>query len=192
MDRRTGLALGALVAAAAGGAGWLLQERRRPPSAATVPPATTASAASSASGPDAGMAALWSLQLEQPDGGTLTLARLRGRPLLVNFWATWCPPCVKELPQIDQFAREQAARGPAGWQVIGLAADTAGAVRSFLARTPLSFPVGLAGFGGIELARQLGNTQGGLPFTVALDVEGKLIHRKLGETRLQELRDWAA
>lgn len=192
MERRTGLALGVLVAAAAGGAGWLLQDRRRPDATPSAPPARPAAAASAASGPDGdATAALWSLRLEQPDGGTLVLAERRGRPLLVNFWATWCPPCVRELPQIDQFAREQAARGPAGWQVVGLAADAAGAVRTFLARTPLSFPVGLAGFGGITLAQQLGNAQGGLPFTIAFDADGKLIHRKLGETHLQELRDWA-
>ena len=191
MERRTGLALGVLVAAAAGGAGWLLQDRRRTDPVA--PPATSSAAASAASGPAAdATAALWLLRLAQPDGGTLVLAERRGRPLLVNFWATWCPPCVRELPQIDQFAREQAARGLAGWQVVGLAADAAGPVRTFLARTPLSFPVGLTGFEGITLAQQLGNAQGGLPFTIALDADGKLIHRKLGETHLQELRDWAA
>ena len=92
--------------------------------------------------------------------------------------------------QLDAFAQEQAALGPAGWQVIGLAVDGPTPVREFLARTPVSFPVGLAGFGGTELARSLGNGGGGLPFTVVLDARGEVIHRKLGATDLKEMKDW--
>ena len=91
---------------------------------------------------------------------------------------------------LDAFARAQAARGAAGWQVIGLAVDGPTPVREFLQKTPVGFPIGLAGFGGTELARQMGNTTGGLPFTVVLDATGAVLHRKLGETNLQELQSW--
>ena len=57
---------------------------------------------------DEAVDAFWALQLQQPDGQMLALQSLRGRPLLVNFWATWCPPCVRELPMLDRFAQAAA------------------------------------------------------------------------------------
>ena len=138
--------------------------------------------------PEAGaLAAFWSQSWEQPGGGTLVAAQLRGRPLLLNFWATWCPPCVEELPLLDEFYRSGRERG---WQVLGLAIDQPSAVRTFLARQPLSFPVGLAGLGGTELTRGLGNTKGGLPFSVLFDRQGRLLERKLGRLSPQDLQRW--
>ena len=130
------------------------------------------------------------LAMQDVEGQPFDLAAHRGQWVVVNFWATWCAPCIKEMPELDAFAKEQAALGPAGWQVIGLAVAGPTPVREFLARTPVSFPVGLAGFGGTELARSLGNGGGGLPFTVVLDARGEVIHRKLGATDLKEMKDW--
>lgn len=130
---------------------------------------------------------LWTLRLKRPDGGELALAEYRGRPLLVNFWATWCPPCVRELPEIDRFAKAQAGR----LQVVGLAIDNLAAVQDFLRKQPLGFAIGLAGLEGTELSRGLGNTAGGLPFTVLLDAEGRIVQRKAGETQREELDRWA-
>eukprot|EP01038_Epipyxis_sp_PR26KG_P001420 gene1420-biopygen1012 len=108
-----------------------------------------------AQGGDAALGdAFWSMQFERPDGSELRLATFRGAPLLLNFWATWCPPCVEELPMLNAFYRQQA---PNGWQVLGLAIDQPSAVRKFLQRIPLEFPVGLAGLGGTDLGRSLGN-----------------------------------
>jgi thiol-disulfide isomerase/thioredoxin len=133
-------------------------------------------------------AGLWDTRWPQPDGGELALARLRGRPLVLNFWATWCPPCVRELPQLDRFRRDFA---PQGWQVLGLAVDQAAPVREFLRRMPLGLLVGLAGPGGIELTRRLGNDAGGLPFTVVFGRDGLPVQRKIGETSYAELAAWA-
>lgn len=130
----------------------------------------------------------WSLRFERPQGGELALAELRGRPLLLNFWATWCAPCLKELPLLDRFQREQARRG---LQVVGLAIDGAAPVRDFLQKRPLGFPVGLAGLNGVDLARSLGNLQGGLPFSVLVDGQGQAVERKLGALYEADLASWA-
>jgi thiol-disulfide isomerase/thioredoxin len=139
-------------------------------------------------GPQPTVDALWNLRLPRPGGGELALASLRGRPLLLNFWATWCPPCIREMPLIDRFAREF---GGNGWQVLGLAVDQEKAVLDFLARNPVGYPIALAGFEGIALSRQLGNESGALPFTAALDATGRVAHRHLGEVRFAQLAAWA-
>ena len=142
-----------------------------------------------AQGSDAdSLAALWALRLDRPEGGELVLADFRGKPLLINFWATWCAPCVREMPEIDRFHREF---GPRGWQVLGLAIDSPTPVREFLGRVKVGFAIGLAGLDGTELVRKLGNTQGGLPFTVMVDAQGKLMQRKMGETDFKQLAGWA-
>lgn len=133
-------------------------------------------------------ARFWGLSFDQPGGGTLALNALRGRPLLVNFWATWCAPCVREMPQIDRFYQEFKANG---WQVLGLAIDGPTPVREFLGRIPVGFPIGLAGLEGTTLVKDLGNEQGGLPFTVVFDADGRLVRQKMGETSYEELADWA-
>lgn len=132
---------------------------------------------------------IWRLSFETPGGSTLNLQTLRGRPLLLNFWATWCPPCVDELPLLDGFFRENSVNG---WQVVGLAIDQPSAVRNFLQRTPVAFPVGLAGLGGSELSKALGNLAGGLPFTVVVGASGQVLHRRIGRVSAAELAQWKA
>ena len=132
--------------------------------------------------------ALWEMQFEQPDGSMLVTASLRDRPLLLNFWATWCAPCVKEMPMLDRFYRDHRARG---WQVVGLAVDQVAPVREFLTRLPMSFPIGLAGMGGVALSRTLGNRDGALPFTIVFDRSGRVLDRKLGAIEPEDLVRWA-
>ena len=94
----------------------------------------------------------------------------------------------EKLPMLNAFYRQQA---PNGWQVLGLAIDQPSAVRKFLQRIPLEFPVGLAGLGGTDLGRSLGNLTGGLPFTVVLGGNGRVLHRKMGQITPQDLQLWA-
>ncbi len=115
------------------------------------------------------------------------MAAFRGKPLLVNFWATWCPPCIEELPMIDAFWREHEGKG---MQVLALAIDQPSAVRRFLERQPLSFPVGLAGLAGTELAKSLGNTASGLPFSVFFAKDGSIYLQKLGQLKQSDLDGW--
>ena len=167
---------GVAALAASAGVGWALWREQ------------AAAAASAADGADGG---LWQRSFERidPPGGTLQMAALRGRPLVLNFWATWCAPCIEEMPQLDRFHRDFASRG---WQVVGLAIDAAPAVREFLLRTPVSFAIGLAQADGVSLARQLGNQAGGLPFSVVFNRDGRPIQRQVGKTSYQQLAAWAA
>jgi thiol-disulfide isomerase/thioredoxin len=128
--------------------------------------------------------AFWALKWSTPAGAALAMQSFKGRPLLINFWATWCPPCVEELPLINAFFQENQAKG---WQVLGLAVDKPAQVQAFLRRSPLAFPVAMAGFDGTELSRSLGNLSGGLPFSLALDATGGIIQRKMGRLVLADL-----
>jgi len=176
MTRRT-LILGAAgVAAAALGVGVALWRGR------SAAPVDADSAAAQAGD-------VWTLRFPRPEGGELVLASLRGRPLVLNFWATWCPPCIKEMPLLDQFHRRHQA---AGWQVVGLAVDAPTPVRQFLARVPIGFAIGLAGLEGTDLSRRLGNQSGALPFTVVFGADGRVLHRKLGEVTADDLESWVA
>ncbi|MCK6425116.1 MAG: TlpA family protein disulfide reductase [Burkholderiaceae bacterium] len=183
--RRRRRALGAAGAtallAAAAFLGW---RRHAPMQPRTQPPASPLTPADEALA--AGLAALWGARLPTPDGGELVLAQWQGRALLLNFWATWCPPCVKELPLLDRVAREQSGR----LGVLGIAVDRQESVQAFLRRTPVSFPIGVAGFAGSALARDLGNPQGALPYTLLIDRDGRLLARHLGETRTEDVEAW--
>ena len=170
---RRGLLVGAAVAAAAAGAGLAWWRSAGDP----AQPAAGA-------GPEA---AFWSQSFDTPTGTPLALQSLRGKPLLVNFWATWCPPCIEELPLLDAFYRENVANG---LQVLGLAIDQPSAVKLFLQKMPLSFPVALAGFGGTELVKSLGNLSGALPFSVVFGAGGTVLQRKMGKLSPAELAEW--
>jgi thiol-disulfide isomerase/thioredoxin len=168
------LASAGLAALAAGVAGSAWHQRRQRERAAALAEST---------------GGFWDLAFPQPDGTELATRALLGKPLVLNFWATWCPPCVKEMPEIDRFARDHAARG---WQVLGVAIDSPTPVREFLKKTPVTYRIALAGLEGTELVRRMGNPLGGLPFTLALASDGFIAKTRLGETNYAELAAWAA
>lgn len=167
-DRRKWLVAGVAAAAAASGAGWAWWRSQ-----------------AEASPNDVAVQAFWALQLQTPDGAPLALQQFAGRPLLVNFWATWCPPCVRELPMLSAFAQAHP-----NLPVLGLAVDQAAPVQKFLARQPLAFPVAMAGAGGSTLTRSLGNINGGLPFSILFDAGGNVKQRKIGELSSTDLQQW--
>ena len=131
---------------------------------------------------------VWTAEFDTPKGETLKLADFRGKPLVLNFWATWCPPCVEEMPLLDAFFRQNSANG---WQVIGLAIDQPSLVKRFMGQFPVDYPIALGGMNGSELGRLLGNAQGGLPFTVVFDAAGNVKVQKLGKLSADEIKSWA-
>ncbi|KAG0164146.1 hypothetical protein DFQ30_010445 [Apophysomyces sp. BC1015] len=129
-------------------------------------------------GYDAAVRALYTSSLLAPSGDPQSLTPYRGKVTVVNFWASWCAPCVKEMPALSELQRRYADKGV---RFVGIGVDSAKNVSQFLSKVTIDYPVYIAGFGGTELARQLGNHAGGLPFTVVIDKAGHVRYSRLGE-----------
>lgn len=123
------------------------------------------------------------------DGHPQPLAQWRGRPLLVNFWATWCPPCVEEMPDLQRVRDAYRERGV---EVIGIGIDNAAKITEFRNRHGLTLPLLVAGVGGSDLNRLLGNSGGALPYTVLIGADGRLLQRHLGQVKPAQLHRWLA
>ena len=110
-----------------------------------------------------------------------------GRPVLLNLWASWCGPCVKEMPELDRFAQAQGANGT---QVVGIALDDAAAVEAFLQRTPVNYPLLIDTPGARDAGVRLGNPKGVLPYSVLLDAQGRVLKQKIGPFSPGEIDSW--
>jgi thiol-disulfide isomerase/thioredoxin len=132
-------------------------------------------------------APLFAQTLSDVNGQPQSMGQWKGRHLVVNFWATWCAPCVEEMPDLEKVQSEYSGRGVT---VVGLAIDTPGAVVQFRDTFKLKLPLLIAGGLGTQLARELGNTSGALPYTVLVDPAGNVARSKLGQLRAGELRFW--
>ena len=122
---------------------------------------------------------------QTPDGKPANSQNWRGNVLVVNFWASWCPPCVEEMPALDKIAQEYA---PKNVLIVGIGIDSPSNIREFLQKTPISYPIVLGGIEGSNLSKQMGNTQGALPYTVVINSKGKSIYTKLGKISEEELK----
>lgn len=161
MNRLAHLAALSFLVITAGGLGFLSYQALQPKQSSS--PAVKVNS----------MAAGFSL----PDltGKQIATSDYAGQWLLVNFWATWCPPCIEEMPLLSGLNSNNAQL-----TVIGVALDSAEAVNSFTEKVPVSFPLLIAESSGSEIARQWGNNAGALPFTALLNPEGKIVKRWLG------------
>lgn len=110
------------------------------------------------------------------------LSEWQGRPLVVNFWATWCAPCVKEMPELDALQKRFSRA-----QFVGIGVDSADNIRKFTQKVPVSYPLLLGGSSTIDLMRALGNGPAGLPFTVVFDGVGGINRKILGTVDVADL-----
>jgi thiol-disulfide isomerase/thioredoxin len=144
------------------------------------------SAANAAAG---GESAAWLYEMKLPDadGVDRPFKTWRGSLLVVNFWATWCTPCIDEMPELQQFSDEFARQNVA---VIGIGVDDADRVRDFRRQHGLKLPLLVAGFDGMDLARRLGNPEPVLPYTALISPDGRVLEEHSGRIQPPELRRW--
>jgi thiol-disulfide isomerase/thioredoxin len=117
--------------------------------------------------------------LEALDGGRQSLGHWKGKVLVVNFWATWCGPCRKEIPE---FIRMQQRLGGQGLQFVGIAIDEKDKVQAYVREVGINYPVLVGELDAVEMSRSLGNEEGALPYTVVIDRAGKVVYTALGAT----------
>lgn len=175
MKRRTLLigAAGLTGMLAVGWLGWRESARRAPQANRAVAPEARAQPRPQA---------FFEATLPDLQGNQQALSQWQGEPLVINFWATWCPPCVKEIPDLNELAGKHPSA-----RFVGVAVDTAANVRKFIETIPIHYPVVIAGHQGIELVRELGNAAGGLPFTVLIRPDGSVQEIILGIVDPQSL-----
>ncbi len=139
-----------------------------------------------AAGQDDVAATILGSTLHTLDGVPQTLAGLRGRVLVINYWATWCAPCREEIPLFVRLQQEYAVKNV---QFVGIAVDQADKVRDFAKEFNINYPLLIAGLDAVELSRKAGNKAGVLPYTLVLDRSGKIAASLVGgisEARMRE------
>lgn len=141
-----------------------------------------------ASAPHPAAAAFYALTLADANGVPQPMAAHRGKVVVINFWATWCVPCVEEIPAFSKVSASAAGR--VGF--VGLGIDSPENIAAFNARFKPSYPLVAAAADGTDLARAFGNPGGALPFTVVLDATGRMVASRLGRVDDATLSGWIA
>lgn len=121
--------------------------------------------------------------LADREGKPRALSEWDGKPLVINFWATWCAPCRREIPMLNALARDTAAEGI---EVIGIAIDFREEVLKFLDSTPIAYTVLIGEQDGMDAARAFGMASIGLPFTAFTDRQGRIATIHVGELHRPE------
>lgn len=132
----------------------------------------------------AAIAKLFAARLNDSSGKPQRLSAWQGKPLVVNFWATWCPPCREEMPA---FSRLQSRYAASGVRFVGIALDTPENVATFVKQVQVSYPLLMGDAEGLELTQQLGNARLALPYTVVLDADAQMRLIRLGKVPESEL-----
>lgn len=130
-------------------------------------------------------AALLGQSMNDVAGKPQALSQFKGKPLLVNFWAPWCAPCVKEMPELSTLATELKAKNV---NVVGVGIDTPTNIQEFTTKYKISYPIYVGGMVATDLARAFGNANASLPYTVLIGADGKVVKTYLGILKFDELR----
>jgi thiol-disulfide isomerase/thioredoxin len=156
---------GAVAIAAAAGGIWLNLQRLAPSEQINVAP-------------------LWAAEFRDLDGKPVAMASLKGKPVVVNFWATWCAPCKEEMPDLQRFST-----GPGGKkaQIVGIGIDSAANMQAFAKQLGISYPLLEAGGTGLDILSAAGDKPRALPYTVVLDASGKPVFSRIGKVSHDEL-----
>jgi peroxiredoxin len=137
--------------------------------------------------PGASAEAFFTHVFKDLDGEPRAMAEWQGQWVVVNFWATWCPPCVEEMPDLQRVHDDYRGRGVV---VVGLGIDNPAALKRFRDEHNLTLPLFAAGAAGSELGKTLGNASGALPYTLLIDRKGRIVRARLGQIQPAELRRW--
>jgi peroxiredoxin len=134
--------------------------------------------------PDPRAQAIFAARLPDSMGVEQDLARHRGQVMVVNFWATWCAPCIEEMPG---FVRLQDKYRERGVVFVGVAIDDADAVAPFMEKLGVNYPVLTAEAAGYELLKAAGDSKGVMPYTLLIDRRGAVAQTRSGIYRESEL-----
>jgi peroxiredoxin len=127
------------------------------------------------------------MQLSMKDSGgkQRKMSEWQGKTLLLNFWATWCPPCVSEMPELVALQNDWGSKN---LQVVGIGIDSPSNIREFAEKHQITYPLLLGGLEGSELSRQFGNQSGGLPFTILIGPDGSVRQTYMGRLDMEKVR----
>ncbi|WP_114689230.1 TlpA family protein disulfide reductase [Polynucleobacter necessarius] len=135
---------------------------------------------------DPAVKALFANAWQTPNGKTANTEEWQGKVLVVNLWASWCPPCVEEMPTLDKLQKEFLRQNVL---FVGIGIDSPSNIREFLEKNPVSYQIMIGGLEGSNLSKQMGNTQGALPYTIIINAKGKATYSKFGKISEDDIRN---
>ena len=134
--------------------------------------------------PQANVAPLWAAEFKDLQGKPVPMASLRGKPVIVNFWATWCGPCKEEMPDFERFARSPDGKKA---QIVGIGIDSAANMQAFAKQLGISYLLVEAGGQGLDILTAAGDKPRALPFTIVLNAAGEPVFSRIGKVNYDDL-----
>jgi len=134
---------------------------------------------------DTAVAALMQISMKDSAGKQRKMSEWQGKVLVLNFWATWCPPCVSEMPELVALQNDFVSKNV---QVVGIGIDSPSNIREFAEKHQITYPLLLGGLEGTELSKQFGNQSGGLPFTLLIGADGSVRKSYMGRLDMEQVR----